>query len=100
MARPLAPRGEPVKRTSVGRTRPSTVYVLSLCAILLLLNSCATKPPSAATTGLPPLPADVTMNENAGRGGHLFVTLRLESGEELPAFVDTGSPMTVLDKSL
>jgi hypothetical protein len=30
----------------------------------------------------------------------LYVTLRLQSGEELPFLVDTGSPMTVLDKSL
>ena len=40
------------------------------------------------------------MNKDAGRGGHLVVTLRLQSGEELPFLVDTGSPMTVLDKSL
>jgi hypothetical protein len=30
----------------------------------------------------------------------LIITLRLESGEELPCVVDTGSPMTILDKSL
>jgi hypothetical protein len=48
----------------------------------------------------PERPADVTMNKDAGRGGHLFVTIRLEDGEELPVFVDTGAPITVLDKSL
>jgi hypothetical protein len=34
------------------------------------------------------------------RTGKLIVILRLESGEELPFFVDTGSPVTVFDKSL
>jgi hypothetical protein len=48
----------------------------------------------------PERPVDVTMNKDAGCGGHLFVTIRLEDGEELPVFVDTGSPVTVLDKSL
>ena len=40
------------------------------------------------------------MNEDAGRGGALVVTLRLEDGEELPFVVDTGSPLTHFDKSL
>jgi hypothetical protein len=40
------------------------------------------------------------MNKGAGRGSWLIVTLRLESGEELPFMVDTGSPITLLDKSL
>jgi len=66
----------------------------------LLLCSCATAPHPSAATGLPALPADVTMNKDAGRGGHLVITLRLQSGEELPFMVDTGSPMMVLDKSL
>jgi hypothetical protein len=46
------------------------------------------------------LPADVTINKDAGRGNLLFVTLRLESGQDLPFFVDTGSTFTSLDKSL
>jgi len=44
-------------------------------------------------------PADVTINDDAGRGGFLLVTLRLETGESLPFSVDTGSPITVVDKS-
>ena len=40
------------------------------------------------------------MNKDAGRGGFLFVMLRLESGEELPFIVDTASPVTYLSKSL
>ena len=47
----------------------------------------------------PQLPTDVIINKDAGRGGYLIVTLRLESGQELPFIVDTGSPMTLLDKS-
>jgi len=40
------------------------------------------------------------MNRDAGSGGYLFVTLRLESGENLLFMVDTGSPITLVDKSL
>jgi len=40
------------------------------------------------------------MNKGAGRGGWLIVTLRLESGEELPVVVDTGASGTMIDKSL
>jgi hypothetical protein len=46
------------------------------------------------------LPAEVPINQEAGRGGWLVVTLRLESGEELPVVVDTGTSGTFLDKSL
>jgi hypothetical protein len=62
---------------------------------LLLLCSCATERPTR-----PRFPADVTLNKNAGRGGWVIVTLRLESGEELPFLLDTGAPWTFLDKSL
>ena len=37
------------------------------------------------------LPAEVPINQEAGRGGGLVVTVRLESGEELPFWVDTGT---------
>ncbi|MGH7952308.1 MAG: retropepsin-like aspartic protease [Limisphaerales bacterium] len=40
------------------------------------------------------------MNKDAGRGGPLIVTVRLENGEKLPMMVDTGCPFTTLDKSL
>ena len=40
------------------------------------------------------------MNQDAGRRNWLFVTLRLDSGEELPFFVDSGTPVTFFDKSL
>jgi Aspartyl protease len=64
-----------------------------------LLCSCATR-----DSVCPVLPAEAAFNEGAGSGGlwaeDLFVTLRLESGEELLFNVDTGAPVTVLDKSL
>lgn len=62
---------------------------------LLLLCACATKCVLGA-----PLPADLPINKDAGRGGWLVVMLRLESGDELPFLVDTGSSGTLLDKSL
>ena len=53
-----------------------------------------------ATAVRPQLPADVTMNKNAGRGSYLFVTLRMEGDENLLFLVDTGSPITLFAKSL
>ena len=39
------------------------------------------------------------MNKEAGHGGHLNVTISFD-GEVLPFILDTGAPVTVLDKSL
>ena len=61
----------------------------------LLLCSCATQNPVHSR-----LPATVAMNKDAGRGGVLMVTVRLESGEKLPLVVDTGAPITAFEKSL
>lgn len=68
---------------------------LALICVCLLLCSRA-----AADSIRPQFPADVTINQDAGRGGLLFVTLRLKSGEELPFVMDTGMPLTLFDKSL
>lgn len=62
---------------------------------LLLLCSCATGNSIHSR-----LPANVTMNKDAGRGNWLIVMLRLEGGEKLPFMVDTGCPITGFDKSL
>jgi hypothetical protein len=66
---------------------------------VLLLCSCAMRDSARSA-----LPAEAAFNEGAGAGGlwseHLLVTLRLETGEELLFIVDTGAPITVLDKSL
>jgi hypothetical protein len=68
--------------------------VFGFLVSLLLLCSCATGEPIRSQ-----LPADVAFNKDAGRGTWLFVTLRLESGEQLPFLVDTGAPWTFFDKS-
>jgi hypothetical protein len=62
---------------------------------LLLLCSCATEHSLRSQHS-----RDVAINKDAGRGQFLFVMLRLESGEELPFVVDTGSSSTLFDKSL
>ena len=71
--------------------------VRGLCTFmsLLLLCSCATQEPVRHQ-----LPAPVTINKEAARGGHLTVTLSLENGTELLFDVDTGAPATVFNKSL
>ncbi|HTR42825.1 MAG TPA: hypothetical protein VMH87_14525 [Pseudomonadales bacterium] len=46
------------------------------------------------------LPADITLNKDAGRGGMVFVTIQLNDGEKLPFVLDTGCPTTCLDQSL
>ena len=74
---------------------------IALFASLLLLNSCAAAPrPVANDSVRPELPAEASFNESAGRGDLLYVTLRLNNAEELLFALDTGSPVTVLDKSL
>jgi hypothetical protein len=73
---------------------------LAVISCLLLLCSCATTNKLTAIVPATELPADVNINKGAGRGGHLTVTLRLDSGEELPFGVDTGCPITFLPKSL
>ena len=62
---------------------------------LLVLCSCVAQAQAGRQ-----LPAPVTINKEAGRGGHLIVTLTLENGKEVPFVVDTGAPATVLDESL
>jgi Aspartyl protease len=66
----------------------------------LLLGLLLFCPRATANSIHPQLPSDESMNKGAGRGSWLIVALRLESGEELPFIVDTGSPVTLLDTSL
>lgn len=76
------------------------VSVLLLLNTLLLLCSFAATAEQSLITSDGELPAEVMINKEAGRGGHLMIPLRLENGEELPMVVDTGAPGTVFDKSL
>lgn len=60
----------------------------------LLLCSCATQQAARRQ-----LPADITISKDAGRGGFVIVPIRLDGRNELPFVVDTGSPITIFDKS-
>lgn len=62
---------------------------------LLGLCSCVTAPAGGYR-----LPRTVAFDEETGRGRLLIVTVRLESGEELPFLFDTGTAITCLDQSL
>jgi hypothetical protein len=44
-------------------------------------------------------PFEIDMNKDAGRGEWLFTNVRV-GGQELPFFLDTGAPVTCVDKSL
>lgn len=72
----------------------------SLACGCLLLCSCSTTPPPSAFVPASEWPTTVAMNEDAGRGNLLIVTLGLEHGNEMPFIVDTGDPVTCLDESL
>lgn len=73
----------------------SQIRVIAICFGLILLCSCATE-----NSARPSLPADASMNTSAGRDDNLFVKLHLENGKDLLFALDTGSPGTLLDKSL
>lgn len=75
--------------------RMNRIVTKMLFGLLLLLNSCATGDPIQARR-----PADLKMNQHAGRGDLLFVMIRLDDGEKLPFVLDTGSPTTLFDASL
>lgn len=63
--------------------------------LVLPLCACATEKAPAST-----LPAEVPINPEAGRGGWLVVTVRLESGKEVRCVVDSGTSGTFFDQSL
>jgi hypothetical protein len=60
--------------------------------ILMLICGCGTIHPE--------LPVDVPINKDAGRGGWLLVNLRVDSAKEFAFILDTGTPITVLDRTL
>ena len=74
---------------------PACLFSTGILLNLLLLCSCATEPDAHRS-----LPADVPINQDAGRGGLLMVTVQLENGQKLPFDLDTGAGITVLDESL
>lgn len=89
--------------TSSGHMRVMRCFHIFLLTSVIAFIPALPMPAVAQTSAVIPgtkLLADVTINRDAGRGNLLFVTLHLESGEELPFFLDTGSTFTSFDKSL
>lgn len=76
------------------------LFAVGLLLSLLLLCSCATPTNPAVGSLGTSLRAETILNEDAGCGSAAIIVLRSEDGRELPFIVDTGAPMTVLDKSL
>ena len=81
-------------------------YILTVVPALLFLCSCAA-PRSQSPLIVPlshipaaELPAEATMNKDAGRGNWIFVTVRLADGKGLPFVLDTGAFSTLFDRSL
>lgn len=62
-----------------------------LCGLFLCVATTQAEPPSSVT---------LAMNEDAGNGNWLIVTLKLEDGGPLPVILDTGSAITFFDDSL
>jgi hypothetical protein len=75
-----------------------TFHTFGMTLSLLFLCSCTTSQQSAVPAK--ELPGDIALNKEAGRGGLLYVTLRLTDGQELPFLLDTGSGGTAVNKSL
>jgi hypothetical protein len=72
--------------------RTATIHALGLHLTALLSYS-------AAAENLP-RPADVVMNDEAGHGGLLILTVRTGTGEDWPLVLDTGCAKTGFDPSL
>ncbi len=90
------------RRTTEQHCWPATEKIGTSCRLLgLFLGPLLLLPGHAEAGELihPQLPPEVDMNRNAGRGGMLFVTLTLGSGDQLPFVVDTGAAHTLMDRS-
>src|SRR6266705_4634671 len=95
----------PAGRMQIDKALPARpALVIGVCGCLLLLCSCITRNAWPSWYGdnsiRPDLPPEVSFNQSAGRGEHLLVTLRSEGGEEMLFALDTGMPVTLLDKYL
>jgi len=77
-------------------------YCLSASAAigLMLLCSCATVSRDSDNAPAAQLPDEVAMNKLSRFAPYLMVTLHLENGTEFKCYVDTGSPSSILPKSL
>jgi hypothetical protein len=83
--------GSDNKRLMQKTLRHSAVLLVMFCC---LRCSCAADPRQQE------LPHEITINKDAGRGALIFVPIRLSTGESFQFELDTGCPITILDKSL
>jgi len=67
---------------------------------LMQLCSCATISRDSDSVPASHLPAEIAMNKFSSFAPYLTVTLHLESGAEFKCCVDTGSPRTILPKTV
>jgi hypothetical protein len=80
----------------------SRLLLSAALSLTPLLCSCAPTlhPTSNATTLSPALPRTQRINPDAGGHGLIVLTLRLADGQKLPFVLDTGCPVTAIDRSL
>ena len=76
------------------------IWKMALGFLLLCYCATADSLPPGLRSMVTEFPADIALDKDAGRGGLLFLTVRLEDGEELPFVLDTGCPTTCFDQSL
>ncbi len=74
----------------------NTLQHWALLFVLFCRLSCS----CAANPWQDELPHEITINKDAGRGAPIFVPIRLSTGQTFQFEVDTGSPITILDRSL
>jgi len=79
-----------------------TTFNTRLAALLslLFLCSCATGSQSSRDNAKSKLPPEVPINESAGRGGWVVVTLHNDTGDTFPFLLDTGTSGTLFDKGV
>jgi hypothetical protein len=81
----------------------NTVRLSSLVAAasgLILFCSCAAARHESRIVAASELPGEIAMNRGAGFGDDLAIMLHLEGGGMFACYVDTGSPDSLLPKSL
>ena len=80
--------------------RRITARALTTFLGLLFLFSCVTEGRSAGVNSKSTLPPEVPINESAGRGGWVVVTLHTGNGDAFPFLLDTGTSATLFDRSV
>jgi hypothetical protein len=74
--------------------------ILGLTICLTRLSVCAASPDQSDEASFLGLPISVLFNRGAGHYDYCFIPLQLRDGEKGLFIVETGCPVTVLDKSL